>query len=285
MQPVNAMTVDVEDYFQVQAFSKVIDRDDWDNIAPRVAQNTNSILDMFAVANIKATFFTLGWVAKREPALIERIVAEGHELASHGMAHFRADQQSADEFRQDITEAKSILEDIGGCHVRGYRAATFSIGKNNLWAFDALKQAGYNYSSSVNPVKHDLYGMPDAPRFAYRPCGQDGILEIPITTMAGMRGNIPCGGGGYFRLFPYVWFRRNLRKMQACEGQSSIFYFHPWEIDPKQPRVKGIPLKSRVRHYLNIGRMEGRMKRLLKDFPWDRVDRVFAAKIGGEKQV
>lgn len=273
---VNAMTCDVEDYFQVQAFFGRIDRKDWDNMPCRVERNTSLILDMFGEEGVKGTFFTLGWVAERYPHLIRRMVDEGHEVASHGMAHFRADEQSPEEFRQDIRNAKALLEDAGGAPVRGYRAATFSIGQKNLWAFDVLKEEGYQYSSSINPVRHDFYGMPDAPRFAFHPRGEDGVVEMPITTLRRKGKNIPCGGGGYFRLFPYALFRRNLRTVHRDDRESAIFYFHPWEVDPDQPRIDGISFKTRVRHYLNLGRMEGRLRRLLRDFNWGRMDEVFA---------
>lgn len=278
----NAMTVDVEDYFQVQAFFGRIDRKDWDNMPCRVEQNTNLILDMFGEAGVKGTFFTLGWVAERYPHLVRRIVDEGHEIASHGMAHFRADEQTPEEFGQDIRQAKKLLEDAGGAAVKGYRAATFSIGARNLWAFDVLKEEGYQYSSSINPVRHDFYGMPDAPRFAFKPRGEDGIVEMPITTLNRKGKNIPCGGGGYFRLFPYALFRRNLRQVHRQDEESAIFYFHPWEVDPGQPRIDGISLKTRVRHYLNLNRMEGRLRRLLRDFNWGRMDEVFADQLPGQ---
>ena len=278
-QLLNAMSVDVEDYFQVQAFFGSIDRSDWDNIPTRVERNTERVMELFDGAGVKGTFFTLGWVAERYPALIRRIVENGHELASHGMAHFRADEQEPEEFRRDIRDAKALLEDAGGAEVKGYRAATFSIGRKNLWAFDVLAEEGYQYSSSINPVQHDLYGMPDSPRFAYRPNGADGILEIPVTTVVRRGRNIPCGGGGYFRLFPYLLFRQNLRAMQRQDQQSANFYFHPWEIDPGQPRVPGISFKTRVRHYLNLGRMERRLKRLMQDFRWGRMDEVYADRL------
>ena len=275
----NAMSVDVEDYFQVQAFANQISRTDWDNVETRVERNTEQVMALFDRAGVKGTFFTLGWVAERYPALIRRIVENGHELASHGMAHYRADEQEPEVFREDIRKAKALLEDAGGVAVKGYRAATFSIGRKNLWALDVLGEEGYLYSSSINPVKHDLYGMPEAPRFAHRPRGENGILEIPVTTVVQKGQNIPCGGGGYFRLFPYMLFRRNLRSMQKADGQSANFYFHPWEIDPGQPKVPGISLKTRVRHYLNLGRMERRLERLMQDFRWGRMDEVYAKEL------
>lgn len=272
---VNAMTVDVEDYFQVSAFEKNIDRQQWDSMPCRVENNTNKILDLFSNSNTRATFFTLGWVAERYPSLVKRIVDEGHELASHGYYHIRVTQQTPIEFREDIVRTKGLLEDISGVEVKGYRAASYSIGAENLWAHDELFDAGYLYSSSIYPVKHDLYGMPEAPRFAFYPKGDKGLLEIPITTIKVLNNNRPCGGGGFFRLYPYVISRWALRHVNMKEQQPGIFYFHPWEIDPDQPRVPGIRLKSRIRHYLNLGRMEGRLQALLSDFEWGRMDDIF----------
>ena len=271
----NAMTIDVEDYFQVSAFESSIDRAQWERLPWRVERNTNRILDLFDEAGVKATFFTLGWVAERFPNLVKRIVAEGHELASHGYSHVRVTQQQPGEFRADVDKTKKLLEDVGGVAVQGYRAASYSIGAGNLWALDELRLAGYGYSSSIYPVRHDLYGMPEASRFAFRPRGDDGILEIPITTIRIGNKNLPCGGGGFFRLYPYAVSRWALRKVNQAEGQPGMFYFHPWEIDPDQPRQNGIGIKTRIRHYLNLGRMETRLQALMKDFSWDRMDRIF----------
>lgn len=271
----NAMTVDVEDYFQVSAFERVIARDQWERVPHRVERNTDRILAIFADHNVKATFFTLGWIAERYPALIRRIVAQGHELASHGYSHIRATQQAPAEFRADIVSAKKILEDIGAVAVRGYRAPSYSIGANNLWALDELKAAGYAYSSSIYPVKHDLYGMPEAPRFVFYPRGSGGILEVPITTLHALGKNWPCGGGGFFRLYPYAISRWALRHVNKHDGQPGMFYFHPWEIDPAQPRQHNLPLKTRVRHYLNLARMENRLQALCRDFAWGRMDEIF----------
>ena len=274
----NAMTVDVEDYFQVSAFEQVIARDQWEHVPHRVERNTDRILAIFAERGVKATFFTLGWIAERYPALTRRIVEQGHELASHGYSHIRATQQHPAEFRADITRAKKILEDISGVAVCGYRAPSYSIGANNLWALDELKAAGHEYSSSIYPVRHDLYGMPDAPRFAFYPRGNDGILEIPITTLHALGKNWPCGGGGFFRLYPYAVSRWALRHVNQRDGQSGMFYFHPWEIDPDQPRQKNLRLKTRVRHYLNLARMEDRLQALCRDFSWGRMDEIFLAR-------
>lgn len=271
----NAMTVDVEDYFQVQAFAAAIPRASWDSIARRVEANTDRILEQFARGGAKATFFTLGWVAERHPALVRRIVAEGHELASHGWEHVRADAQDEVTFRADVGRTRRLLEDVGGVAVAGYRAATFSIGARNPWAFDALAAEGYRYSSSVFPIRHDLYGMPDAPRAPFRP-GSGALCEIPMTTVRIGGRNLPCAGGGYFRLLPYRVYRRGLRRVNRTEDRPGIFYFHPWEVDPGQPRVRQAARLSRFRHYVNIGRMSARLDRLLRDFRWDRMDRVFA---------
>lgn len=272
---VNAMSVDVEDYFQVQALAGAVRREDWDRQPRRVEANTNRILELFDRHGVKATFFTLGWIAERHPTLVRRIVAEGHELASHGSEHRRADHQDADSFRQDVRRSKSLLEDMGGVAVRGYRAPTFSIGHHNLWAFDILASEGYAYSSSVYPVNRDNYGMPDAPRFAFYPLDGLAFEEYPITTVQLGRRNLPGGGGGFFRLLPYMVSRAAIEQVNGNDRKPAIFYFHPWEIDPQQPRVKPLGLKSRFRHYLNLGKTVGRLERLLADFAWDRMDRVF----------
>ena len=274
---VNAMTVDVEDYFQVQAFAHCIPRDNWDGIARRVEANVDRILSQFDDAGVRATFFTLGWIAERHPAMIRRIVAGGHELASHGWDHTRADSQDPAAFRADVGRTRRVLQDIGGVEVVGYRAATFSIGARNLWAFPVLEGEGYRYSSSINPVRHDLYGqMRDAPRTPFRPDG-GGLWEIPMTTVRAGRRNLPCSGGGYFRLLPYPVFRYGLRHVNRTENRPAVFYFHPWEIDPGQPRVPHCGWRSRLRHYVNLHRMAGRLDCLLRDFDWDRMDKAFAS--------
>jgi polysaccharide deacetylase family protein (PEP-CTERM system associated) len=269
----NALTVDVEDYFQVSALAPHIARADWERIPCRVERNVETILSLFAESGARATFFTLGWIAERYPGLVKRIVAEGHELASHGYGHLRIHEQTPEEFTQDIGRAKALLEDLSGTEVKGYRAPSFSIGQRTLWAFECIAQAGYRYSSSVYPVRHDLYGMPDAPRFAYRPRAD--LLEIPVTTAAVLNRNLPAGGGGYFRLLPYAVSRALLRRVNEVDARPGIFYFHPWEIDPAQPRVPGTSLKTRFRHYVNLRRTEPRLRRLLHDFRWRRMDEVF----------
>jgi len=271
----NALTVDVEDYFQVSALAPHVPRADWERIPCRVERNVEAILSLLAESGAHATFFTLGWIAERYPRLVRKIVAQGHELASHGYGHLRIHEQTPAEFTQDIGRAKALLEDLSGTQVKGYRAPSFSIGKQTLWAFERLAQAGYRYSSSVYPVLHDLYGMPDAPRFPYRPCSD--LLEIPVTTAAVLNRNLPAGGGGYFRLLPYAVSRALIRRVNEVDRRPAIFYFHPWEIDPSQPRVPGTRLKTRFRHYINLRRTEPRLRRLLRDFRWRRVDEVFLA--------
>lgn len=269
------MTVDVEDYFQVSAFEKHIRRDQWDVLPCRVEANTNRVMDLFDRHGIKATFFMLGWVAERYPQLVRRIVDDGHELASHGYSHVRVTQQQPHEFRGDIVRTKKLLEDLGGVEVRGYRAASYSIGASNLWALDELAEAGHSYSSSIYPIKHDLYGMPEAPRFAFYPHNDKRLLEVPVTTVSVLDKKFPCGGGGYFRFFPYDLSRWAMQRVNRRDGQPCIFYFHPWEIDPRQPRQQGVGIKTRFRHYLNLHRMEHRLNTLLKDFQWNRMDRLF----------
>jgi polysaccharide deacetylase family protein (PEP-CTERM system associated) len=269
----NALTIDVEDYFQVSAFAPHIDRAHWDTTECRVERNMHRMLDMLARHDTKATFFTLGWLAERYPALVRRIVADGHELASHGYGHERVTDLTEAAFFNDIQSAKAILEDIGGVPVVGYRAPSFSIGASNLWALDTLERAGYRYSSSIYPVQHDHYGMPDAPRFAHQI--RTGLMEIPPTTLRLLNRNLPSSGGGYFRLFPYALSRWMLQQVNQRDAQPAIFYCHPWEIDADQPRVKGISAKTRFRHYVNVGRTERRLERLIQDFRWGRMDQIF----------
>lgn len=274
---VNAMSVDVEEHFQVQAMAGCVTREAWDVKPSRVVQSTNRVLDLFAAHGAKATFFTLGWVAERHKPLIRRIVDEGHELASHGYEHARADSQTPAQFRDDVARTKKVLEDAGGAEVTGYRAATFSIGPRNPWAFEMLAEAGYRYSSSVNPIRHDLYGAPAAPRVPFHPAAAPALTEYPITTVRLGGRNWPAGGGGFFRLFPYALSRWAIARVNDNDRMPGIFYFHPWEVDADQPREPGLSAKSRFRHYLNLDRMESRLARLLGDFAWDRIDRVFAA--------
>lgn len=270
----NAMSVDVEDFFQVQAFAGAIAREEWERYPSRIERNLEAVLALFHAQGVSATFFTLGWIAERHPHLIRRIVAEGHELASHGYAHHPIFTQSPEEFRADIRRTKRLLEEIGQVPVKGYRAASFSIVAGNLWALDILAEEGHAYSSSIFPIVHDFYGMPQAPRFAFHP-RPDGFVEIPMTTLRLAGRNLPCAGGGYFRLLPYTVSRWALKRVNRRDRQPCVFYFHPWEIDPDQPRPAGVPLKSRLRHYVNLRSMEARLRRLLADFAWSRMDRVF----------
>ncbi len=270
---INAMTVDVEDYFQVAAFEQCIRRKDWPRWPMRVDANTRCLLELFRRHDVRATFFVLGWVAERFPMLVRDIAAAGHEVASHGFGHERLHTIDRLKFRDGIVRTKHLLEDLSGCPVTGYRAPSYSIGSRTLWAHDELWNAGYRYSSSIVPIHHDLYGMPDAPRFAFR--NKTGMLEVPITTVRFGRRNWPCGGGGYFRLLPYALFKRGLARVNRMDGQSGVFYFHPWEIDPGQPHVPGVTFKNRVRHYLNLKRTAARVEHLIRDFRFDRMDHVF----------
>lgn len=269
----NALTIDVEDYFQVSAFAPYIRRSDWDARECRVERNVERILALLDARGVKATFFTLGWVAERYPQLVRRIVEGGHELASHGYGHQRASDLDRAAFRDDVGRAKAILEDLGGVAVRGYRAPSFSIGAGNLWAFDTLAETGHAYSSSIYPIRHDHYGMPDAPRFAHRVAG--GLLEVPVTTVRLVGRNLPSSGGGYFRLLPYAASRWLIGRVNREDREAAVFYFHPWEIDAGQPRVPGIDARTRFRHYVNIPRMERKLESLLDDFRWGRMDTIF----------
>lgn len=269
----NALTIDVEDYFQVSAFARYIPRSEWEQRECRVERNVDRILALLAERDVRATFFTLGWIAERHPQMVRRIVDGGHELASHGCEHERATDLSREAFLNDVSRAKHLLEDIGGVAVKGYRAPSFSIGTRNLWALDLLAQAGYRYSSSIYPIEHDHYGMPNSPRFAYR-VGR-GMLEVPATTLRMLNRNLPSSGGGYFRLLPYSLSRWMLKRVNQHDREPAVFYFHPWEIDTEQPRVPGIDLRTRFRHYVNLSRMEERLRLLLADFRWGRMDDIF----------
>ena len=278
-QTVNAMSIDVEDYFQVAAFAPYIDRSKWESLECRVERNVDLILELLDRHGAQATFFTLGWIAERHPGIVRRIVAGGHELASHGYGHERVSDLDPQGFRSDLLRAKGILEDVGGTSVQGYRAPSFSIGRGNLWAHDVLAETGHRYSSSVYPIAHDHYGMPEAPRFAWK--SPSGIVEIPPSSLKLLGRNLPASGGGYFRLLPYPVSRWSLRHINRVDGEACIFYFHPWEVDPAQPRIGNAGTKSKFRHYLNLDRMARRLDRLLADFRWHRVDRVFADRIAG----
>lgn len=268
----NAMSVDVEDYLHAWALSPAIARASWDAWPSRVAGNTRRVLELLAAADAKATFFVLGWVARRHPDLIRAIVAGGHELASHGHDHHKVSELAPPAFLRDVSDTRRLLEDLGGVAVRGYRAPSFSIGPAEWWAFEVLGESGYTYSSSLHPIAHDHYGLPSAPRFPFRPTSGD-LLEIPVATLdLGRR--VSCAGGGYFRLLPYAWSRWCIGRFSSSHGGPATFYFHPWEIDPGQPRVPGLPWRSRLRHYVNLVGMEAKLARLLADFRWGRIDQV-----------
>lgn len=274
----NAMTVDVEDYFQVSAFDPYVSRTSWNEYETRVEANTDRILALFDQHGVKATFFTLGWVAEKFPGLVRRIVDGGHELASHGWDHIMVTRLTREQFAEDIRKAKQKLEDTGGAAVSGYRAPSYSFTTRNAWSHPVLAEEGYRYSSSVAPIKHDLYGIPGAPRFAHA-TADGAVIELPITTTRVAGRNFPCGGGGWFRLYPYKLSQWAINRVNEQDQESAIFYFHPWEIDPEQPRIQGLNLKTRFRHYQNLARMEGRVDRLLKDFNWNTMSEVFAEEL------
>ena len=272
---VNGLSVDVEDWFQVGAFETVIPRDTWDSLECRVEANCDRVLALFDSAGVRATFFTLGWVAQRFPDVMRRIVAQGHELASHGWDHARVFTLDAASFAEDLRRSRVTLEDISGQAVTGYRAPSFSIDARNPWAHEVLAREGYAYSSSVAPIVHDHYGWREAPRFAFRPVADSPLVEIPVTTaqVAGRR--FAAGGGGFFRVLPYALTRFAIRQVNR-EGHPAAFYFHPWEIDPGQPRVADAPLRSRLRHYTNLAGMDAKLRRLAGEFAWGRMDAVAA---------
>jgi polysaccharide deacetylase family protein (PEP-CTERM system associated) len=272
----NAMSVDVEDWFQVGAFEGVIARGDWDRLTPRVERNGRAVLDLFERAGVKATFFTLGWVAERYPTLIRRAVEAGHEIASHGWDHRRVFTMDAETFRADLRRARTAIEDACGLSPTGYRAPSFSIDKRTPWAHPVLAEEGYAYSSSVAPVRHDHYGWPEAPRFAHRPLPDSTLIEIPVTTVELGGRRMAAGGGGFFRLLPYRFSSWAVSRVNRTDDKPAIFYFHPWEIDPAQPRVAHAPLKSRLRHYTNLRGMEAKLLRLLQQHRWGRTDEVVA---------
>ena len=270
----NGLSVDVEEWFQVGAFERVIAKAEWDGLDSRVAYNTGKVLDLFAESGVKATFFTLGWVAERHPALIRRIADEGHEVASHGWDHDRVFTMHAEAFRADLRRARKALEDAVGRAVTGYRAPSFSIDRRTPWAHRVLAEEGYRYSSSVAPLRHDHYGWAEAPKHAYRPVAGSDLIELPIT-LARVAGRTITTGGGFFRLFPAAITDTAIARANG-EARPAVFYFHPWEIDPGQPRVARAPLKSRVRHYSRLGAMAGKLRALVARHEWGRVDAVVA---------
>jgi polysaccharide deacetylase family protein (PEP-CTERM system associated) len=270
------MTVDVEDYFHVSAFEDVISQKDWNQFPLRVEQNTYRLLELFEQHQAKCTFFILGWVAEKCPKLVKSIVTLGHEVASHGHAHQRVVSMTRKEFFSDVERSKKVLEDISGKAVLGYRAPSFSINDSNTWAFDVLIELGFEYSSSTYPIKHDLYGVPDWPRFCYK--RPEGILEIPIPTLRKNSRNIGIGGGGYFRLYPYMLSNKRIQRYLLEEKQPYNFYFPPWEVDPEQPKIKGASFKSKLRHYLNLSRMENKLIKLLEDYQWSTMKDTYLGK-------
>jgi polysaccharide deacetylase family protein (PEP-CTERM system associated) len=271
---VNAMTIDVEDYFHVSAFEGVVRRDEWDSYERRVAANTSRLLEIFERANVRATFFVLGWVAEREPALVRAIVAGGHELASHGYGHRLIYQQEQGAFRDDVRRAKGLLEEIGGVVVRGYRAPSFSVTPRSCRALDVLVEEGYTYDASIFPIHHDRYGMPSAPRHPYVERASGGaIAEAPATTVTLGPMTMPAAGGGYFRIFPYAFTRWAIRRVNDRERMPAVVYLHPWEVDPAQPRINANRV-SRFRHYTNLDRTEPRLERLVSDFRFAPLGRV-----------
>ena len=273
---INGLSVDVEDWFQVGAFETVIERSRWESIPTRVEANVDAILALFDQAQVKATFFTLGWIAQKHPALIQRIANAGHEIASHGYDHARVFTFDRTAFAEDIRKARIILEQASGQRVVGYRAPSFSMDARTPWAFEELAEQGYTYSSSVAPVVYDHYGWPEAPRFAFRPLADADLLELPVTTalLGGRR--VAAGGGGFFRVLPYSFSRWAIRQVNRDAQRPAIFYFHPWEIDPAQPRVPNAPMRSRLRHYTGLERMAQKLAQLTRDFAWGRMDGVAA---------
>jgi len=273
----NALSVDVEDWFQVGAFENVIARDAWETLPARVERNTDRVLALFETAGVKATFFTLGWVAERHPALLRRIAAAGHEIASHGWDHKRVFTLTEAGFRADLDRARKAIEEACGLTPTGYRAPSFSIDARTPWAHRVLAEAGYAYSSSVAPIAHDHYGWPGSPRFAWRPLPGSALIELPVTTVALAGRRFAAGGGGFFRLLPYRFSSWAIGRVNQSEGRPAVFYFHPWEVDPGQPRVADAPVRSKLRHYTNLDAMEAKLVKLLRDHRWGRTDEVAAA--------
>ena len=285
---VNGLSVDVEDWFQVGAFEDVIERDSWGGLDDRVDRNVRAILDLFDEAGKAATFFTLGWVAERHGTLLREIAARGHEVASHGWDHERVFRMDRASFARDIERTRKTIEDCCGVRVIGYRAPSFSIDQRTPWAFEELAAQGYLYSSSVAPVAHDHYGWADAPRFAFRPLADHALVELPVTTAQFRGKRLAAGGGGFFRVLPYAFSRWAIRQVNRDEGRPAIFYFHPWEIDPGQPRVAGARMRSRLRHYTNLDKMADKLRQLVREFEWGRIDAIAyreAARLDAERTV
>jgi polysaccharide deacetylase family protein (PEP-CTERM system associated) len=270
----NALSVDVEDWFQVGAFEKVISRADWDDLPQRVERNGEAVLDLFAEAGVKETLFTLGWVDEKYPGLLRRAAEAGHEIASHGWDHRRVFGLTPAEFRADVERARVAIEDACGQTPRGYRAPSFSIDSRTPWAHAILAELGYAYSSSVAPIAHDHYGWREAPRFAFRPIADAALVELPVTTVEIGRRRLAAGGGGFFRLLPYRFSSWAIDRVNRRDGRPAVFYFHPWEIDPGQPRVAGASLKSRLRHYSRLSSMRSKLLKLFTSHTWGRTDDV-----------
>lgn len=275
----NALTCDVEDWFQVSAFEQLVPKDTWGERECRIPRNVDRVLELYNEAGVRGTFFTLGWVAEHHPEVVRRIADAGHEIASHGMQHIRVRDQSPDAFREDIVRTKRLLEDVSGKPVRGYRAASWSLDRNTPWAHRIMAESGYEYSSSIYPIAHDHYGVPDAPTapFYVNPAG---ILEVPASTVRMFGHNLPAAGGGYFRLLPFAVSRALMRRIAETAGVPAVFYFHPWELDADQPRMQGISLKTRFRHYVNLRRFERRLARLLRAMRWSRMDEIYLGHAG-----
>jgi len=278
---INGLSVDVEEWFQVGAFEKVIAKEQWAGLTSRVEHCCDKVLALFDEAGVKATFFTLGWIAERHPAMMRRIADAGHEIASHGWDHDRVFTLGAEAFAADLKRARTAIEDASGQAVRGYRAPSFSIDQRTPWAFEVLAEQGYAYSSSVAPIAHDHYGWRSAPRFAFRPLADADLLEVPVTTAEFAGRRMAAGGGGFFRVLPYAFSRWAIAQVNERDGQPAVFYFHPWEVDPDQPRVGNAPLRSVLRHYTNLDVMADKLRRLVKDFAWGRMDDVVAGLVAG----
>ena len=272
----NAMTIDVEDYFHVSVFDKTVRRTDWVSMESRVVANTERLLDLFDEYAVRGTFFVLGWVAERHPSLVRTITSRGHELASHGYAHRLVYEQTPEGFRDDVRRSKALIEDLSGKRVNGYRAPSFSVTEQSLWALDVLLEEGYRYDASIFPIRHDRYGIPDAPRWPHsmrRAAGS--LFEVPGSTVRLGGTNLPVAGGGYFRILPYAWTRWGMRRVNRVEGQPAVFYLHPWEIDPGQPRLPA-GLLGQFRHYRNLHRTEARLRSLMRDFSFGPLETVLA---------
>ncbi len=265
MEITNYLTIDVEEHFQVAAFEDIINPKDWDGHDSRVVKNTRCILELLGKHETRATFFVVGWTAERNPELVKEIISHGHDIGCHSYMHRKIYDLTPDEFRKDTARAKDILEDITGIKIRGYRAPSYSITRKSLWALDILEELGFEYDSSIFPILHDNYGIPDAPRFKYKQPNHD-LVEYPISTAKVLGRNIPVAGGGYFRLFPYWFTRMLLRKINQKEKEPFIFYLHPWEVDPYQPKMNDAGMLSKFRHYNNLDKTERRLEDLLKDF-------------------